>query len=767
MNRVPLKKIKHLSENRPWVLDAFKTYVLTRENFVSKTIKITLNFLYFLHQRQKSKPFQSEKISDVESIASTTKVKAIGVPYEAFNKLVPQEKSFSSSSSVTDIIIPVYKGYEETSRCLFSVLRAKNTSPFELIVINDKSPDQKIQNLLHKLAQKDLITLLDNSENLGFVGSTNKGMSFHNDRNVIWLNSDTEVFDNWIDRILEIARTNPKIATLTAITNNSTISSYPKTLADNNQPLEISDRDLDKLCSTLNLENYVEAPTGVGCCMFVSRTALAKCGDLDIRNFGKGYGEENDLCQRFEKAGFINVITPKVFVRHYGSISFGTEATKLQKENLLKLIDKHPNYLVDVQQWVQADPLLNSRVRLDAARLKLKYGKIVLHISHRKGGGTAKFVYDLSSSLKKENVWSLNLFPSYNDNIELDGNIDFNGFPNIKSFNLKYDRDCFKDFLIFSGVQAIHIHSLIDFPLSFLNAIIDLPEETRPELIVSIHDYHWICPRIDLMPTKKSFCNTPTQRNCGLCSKVYCSESPFLQKDYFQRILNKADRRIVPSADSRLRLEAFYKDLSFEVIPHQNFQLEELKEAHSYLKTEALNVAILGAIGLNKGYEVIEKIAKYLQINKLENIKLFVIGYSLDDDKLKSLGVEVSGAYTSETFVQEYVREKNISLIFLPSITPETYSYTFSEAEKLGLPIICFNIGAQYERLSNLNQGTMALPYSERFNPSFLVPEILNKVNNFSPYSVREDPILPDRYYDFLRNSVKKSDNLNSEKNMT
>ena len=148
---------------------------------------------------------------------------------------------------------------------------------YELVVINDNSPDEEINRLLCHLSSKKLITLINNKDNLGFVGSMNKGMSLHKDRDVIWLNSDTEVFDFWIDRLVKVATVDKTIATVTSLTNNSTISSYPKTLDDNYLPLEISDRELDELCSHFSPETFILAPTGVGCCMYVSRDALDSC----------------------------------------------------------------------------------------------------------------------------------------------------------------------------------------------------------------------------------------------------------------------------------------------------------------------------------------------------------------------------------------------------------------------------------------------------------------------------------------------------------
>ena len=40
-----------------------------------------------------------------------------------------------------------------------------------------------------------------------------------------------------------------------------------------------------------------------------------------------------------------------------------------------------------------------------------------------------------------------------------------------------------------------------------------------------------------------------------------------------------------------------------------------------------------------------------------------------------------------------------VSVILIPSVWPETFSFTTSEALLLGYPVICFDIGAQAERV--------------------------------------------------------------------
>ena len=91
-----------------------------------------------------------------------------------------------------DVIIPIYKGFDQTRRCIDSVLRSGQVTPFEIVAVDDASPELDITRYLDKLAGAGRITLLRNETNLGFVHSVNRGMALHPDRDVVLLNSDTE-----------------------------------------------------------------------------------------------------------------------------------------------------------------------------------------------------------------------------------------------------------------------------------------------------------------------------------------------------------------------------------------------------------------------------------------------------------------------------------------------------------------------------------------------------------------------------------------------
>ena len=78
-----------------------------------------------------------------------------------------------------DIIIPIYNAIEYVQKCVESVRKNTDLINNGLILIDDKSPDDRIKeylNQLNKEIQNENITILYNEQNLGFVGTVNKGM---------------------------------------------------------------------------------------------------------------------------------------------------------------------------------------------------------------------------------------------------------------------------------------------------------------------------------------------------------------------------------------------------------------------------------------------------------------------------------------------------------------------------------------------------------------------------------------------------------------
>ena len=256
------------------------------------------------------------------------------------------------------VVIPVFNAADDLARCLESVHR---TVPKEtgVLVIDDASTDPAVRGLLQAWARRRPDwRVVGNPVNRGFVGTANRGMTLV-DGDLVLLNSDTLVTPGWLEGLARCLASDPAIATATPWTNNGEIASLPRFCESNPVPGDLA--SVAAAVGAAGEAEYPELPTAVGFCMAVSRRAIERVGRFDEAAFGRGYGEENDFCQRAIGAGMRNVLCDDVYVAHVGGRSFGPLGLRPNDDSMQRLLARHPGYLERVQAFIAADPLAARR----------------------------------------------------------------------------------------------------------------------------------------------------------------------------------------------------------------------------------------------------------------------------------------------------------------------------------------------------------------------------------------------------------------------
>ena len=251
------------------------------------------------------------------------------------------------------VIIPVYNAFKLAQKCLESL--SVSSPDAEVLVIDDASPDTRVVPMLESWVQRGPHrSLVRQAENRGFVHSVNLGIS-RTRRDVVLLNSDTEVTHGWLEALGRCLASDDAIATATPWTNNGEIVSLPEFCAANPAP---ADRNaVARAVRTHGKPAYPEIPTAVGFCMAISRRAIDRVGQFDEETFGRGYGEENDFCMRAAAAGMRNVLCDDAYVVHHGGGSFGPLGLKPDASAMQRLLALHPGYEAMVSAFIREDPL--------------------------------------------------------------------------------------------------------------------------------------------------------------------------------------------------------------------------------------------------------------------------------------------------------------------------------------------------------------------------------------------------------------------------
>ncbi len=598
-----------------------------------------------------------------------------------------------------DVVIPVYRGHDTTLACLASV---RETVPAEtrIWVVDDASPEPELRKALRRLAADGAIRLIPShpdGRNRGFPAAANAGMRAAKGRHVVLLNSDTLVAPGWLETLRDAACSAPDIGTATPISNDASILSYPGDAGENPVPDLAETRRLAALTARVNRGRLVEIPTAHGFCMFIRSDCLAQTGLFDENLFAQGYGEENDFSERAAALGWRHVAVPEVFVAHVGGASFGAARRYLLERNLRLLDERHPGYAPRVQAWIAADPLAPARRRLDIARWQdsARASPLsVLLVSHAKGGGTARIVAERAAFQRAAGYRPIILRPC-EGGCEIG---DAEGLtPNLR-FSLPRELPALCRLLAGSHPVGGEVHHL----LGHNHSVMDIFTTLGVPYDVWVHDYAWFCARLSFVTGEGRFCGEPEAPVCDVCVSRWGYEIEEIIAPAELRRRSAADLRgaravIVPSNDVAQRVARHVPGAAVVVQPWEA-AAPPILPRRGVPQRPRRRVAVIGAIGVDKGFDVLLDCARDAASRQLA-VEFVVVGYTVDDEKLIETGrVFITGAF-SPGEATALIRAQSADLAFLPSIWPETWCYALSDAWAAGLPAAVFDIGTPPARV--------------------------------------------------------------------
>nr|WP_294529364.1 glycosyltransferase [uncultured Rhodopila sp.] len=591
---------------------------------------------------------------------------------------------------VADIVIPVYSGLAETRRCLQSVLVSNDTVRGDIIVVDDRSPEPKLSAWLDTLAASGRIRLVRNRRNLGFVQSVNTGMAAAGNRDVVLLNSDTEVPPGWLSRLAAQAYAAPRIASVSPLSNNATICGWPN---DRGGPLALgaSALRLDELCQTTNAARSVPTPTTVGFCMYIRREALTEAGYFDAKRFGLGYGEENDFCMRASALGWQHRIACDTFVYHKGSVSFGARAQAMSKRATQLLLESYPGYSHEIAWHVKADAIGPFRFALTGAVLKSSGLPVVLMISHGLGGGVRRHIEAIVDSLQgKAHVLVL-------ESSDRGATLSIPALPGHPALALPSERleDILK-VLRHCGVGRAHVHHLLgmDADVRAMIKRLNVPFD------VTVHDYYAICPQVNLLPSPAQlYCEEPAEADCNACIAARPSHAArdilsWRAEQAWQ--FHEAERVLCPSQDVLSRLKRYGLAARGVLVPHQPVRRAAWPVNAAAPRKGKLRIAVLGVLADHKGARMVAAVAEACNPATTE---FHLIGHVEDNFPKPALKrIKVSGRY-DDADLPGLIESVAPHVIWFPAAWPETFSYTLTAAIESGRPIAATGIGSFPERL--------------------------------------------------------------------
>ncbi len=591
-----------------------------------------------------------------------------------------------------DVVIPVHGGLDVTLACLRSVLPSLPRDG-RVHVVDDAGPDPALAAALDRMEAAGQIVLHRLPENRGFPHAANTGLRACAGHDVVLLNNDTIVPPGWLAALADAAYSAASIGTACPLSNDASILSYPDPAGGNPMP---DPAPLAALAHRANGKATVDIPVAVGFCMFIRHDCAEAAGPLREDVFAQGYGEEVDWCLRAARGGWRHVAVPGCFVAHRGGASFGSARRHLQARNAAVVNRLHPGYDAAIAAWIARDPLGPSRQRIDALRWRAGgQASAVALVTHSGGGGVDRVVTERAAALRAAGIRPVLIRPDGDSAAVGDGDT-----PNLR-FRLPDEWDGLLHLLRGDRIGRVELHHA----LGHSPALLDLAERLGARQDVFVHDYASFCPRINLVPQHR-YCGEPPIAGCEACVAEHGSNlpDPIPPTALVARstsLLAGAARVIVPAADAAIRIHRHFPDVRPVI---------EALEDDSAIPTPPparqpiRHLCIVGAIGVEKGYEVLLGCVRDAALRRLP-LRFTVVGFTSDDGRLLEAGpVFVTGRFAAGQ-AEALIRQQDADMAFIPSIWPETWCFALGEAWRAGLRAIVFDLGAPAERVRRSGWG--------------------------------------------------------------
>jgi O-antigen biosynthesis protein len=251
----------------------------------------------------------------------------------------------TSTSPLVSVIVPVHGKWEYTRACLTSIEQHRPAVPFEVLVVDDASPDRTGE----LAAASPGLRLVRTQRNLGFLGACNLGASHALGTYLLFLNNDTEVRPGALDALIGVADSDDRIGLVGAALV------YPDGRLQESGGIIWADgsgwnygRNRDAGAAEFQVRRDVDYCSGAA--ILVRRDLFEQVGGFDQR-YAPAYYEDTDLAFAIRATGHRTIVEPAAVVMHHEGVSHGTDigtgVKRYQEINRALFVEKWTQALAD------------------------------------------------------------------------------------------------------------------------------------------------------------------------------------------------------------------------------------------------------------------------------------------------------------------------------------------------------------------------------------------------------------------------------------
>ncbi len=228
-----------------------------------------------------------------------------------------------------------------------------------------------------------------------------------------------------------------------------------------------------------------------------------------------------------------------------------------------------------------------------------------------------------------------------------------------------------------------------------------------------LHDYYCLCPTVHLLQPNLVSC---VKHDAVVCTK--CQSNILQWRAQWLPVLENVVTDIVVFSDSSKKIFlSVYPSLESKVrlVPHNVPKMRSVK----IKKHNGINIGVVGNLTSVKGKEIVCQMLDVLP----DDVRIVNIG-TFYGDMPQSEKFVCTGPYVHAA-LPDLVQMHQIDVVFIASVVPETFSFTTSECIDMGLPVVCFDIGAPAQRVAKYESGMVI----SQIDANVALTEILNFVH--------------------------------------
>ncbi|MDP9956622.1 GT2 family glycosyltransferase [Epilithonimonas hungarica] len=218
------------------------------------------------------------------------------------------------------VIIVHYQVSDLLKNCILSIQKYFQGFEYEIIVVDNASPDAKWKELITEFPN---VNFIESKENLGFSKANNIGVKAAKGEYVYILNPDTEIEGDYFKEILDFADSQKNIGAIGLRMHNAKGEFLPESkrsvpaLINSFEKLFTKLRDDSKTYYRNDVDEFgiAEVTVMTGANLLIKRSVYQEVGGFDERYFM--YGEDIDLCYTILRKGYKNFYYGKYSILHY------------------------------------------------------------------------------------------------------------------------------------------------------------------------------------------------------------------------------------------------------------------------------------------------------------------------------------------------------------------------------------------------------------------------------------------------------------------